>query len=152
MDMKDSKVYFNPVTQHNTSNMTPITCYVMTRGLLICCLLALTGCVHALHPQNARSEQTLRIQASSSERYTVRVDGGQNYPVAQDGRATFEVPPLPRGCAVYLFGLVKVSDSRPEDVRAIHVLRGTQVVRKLSLNQLVRLPVDTRGTHLLTLE
>ena len=124
----------------------------MTRAFLICCILALTGCVYALHPQNARSDQTLRIQASTPERYTVRVNDGQDYPVSADGRATFEVPPLPRGCAAYLFGLVKVSDSRSEDVRAIHVLRGSQVVRKLSLNQIARLPVDTKGTHWLTLE
>jgi hypothetical protein len=69
-------------------------CYVVTRAFLICCVVALTGCVHALHPQNARSEQTLRIQASTAERHPVRVNDGQDYPVAPDGRVTFEVPPL----------------------------------------------------------
>jgi hypothetical protein len=69
-------------------------CYVMTRAFLICCVVALTGCVHALHPQNARSERTLRIQASTAEHHAVRANDGQDYPVAPDGRVTFEVPPL----------------------------------------------------------
>jgi hypothetical protein len=55
--------------------------YVMTRAFLICCVVALTGCVHALHPQNARSERTLRIQASTAERHAVRANEGQDYRV-----------------------------------------------------------------------
>jgi hypothetical protein len=68
--------------------------YVVTRAFLICCVVALTGGVHALHPQSARSERTLRIQASTAERHAVRANDGQDYRVAPDGRMTFEVPPL----------------------------------------------------------
>jgi hypothetical protein len=68
--------------------------YVMARAFLICCVVALTGGVHALYPQNARAERTLRIQASTAERHAVRANEGQDYRVAPDGRVTFEVPPL----------------------------------------------------------
>jgi hypothetical protein len=59
--------------------------YVMTRAFLICCVVALTGGVPALHPQNARAEQTLRIEASTAERHAVRVNDGQDYRVTPDG-------------------------------------------------------------------
>jgi hypothetical protein len=42
-----------------------------------------------------RSAARLRIQAATAERHAVRVNDGQDYPVAPDGRVTFEVPPLP---------------------------------------------------------
>src|SRR5579862_358744 len=97
-------------------------------------LLALTtkGCVYALHPYNAASRQSLQIEPPGPERYTVRVGEGESYSVAADGRVNFDVPSLPRGCAVYLFGLAKVADHRPDDVRAIHVLKDGEVMRRLS--------------------
>ena len=127
----------------------------MTRALAIAgflLALTMTGCVYALHPYNALSRQSLQIQPPAPERYTVRVDEAQSCPVASDGRVSFEVPPLPRGCADYLFGLVKVADHRSEDVRAIKVLKDGEVVRRLSLNQLSKLPVGSDGTRVLTLE
>lgn len=75
----------------------------------------------------------------------IRVADKRNYPVATDGRVTIDVPQLPRGCAVRLFGVIKVSDSRSEDVRAIHLLKDGTVVRKFSLTQLCQLPVDSEG-------
>ena len=76
----------------------------------------------------------------------IRVADTQDYPVASDGRVTFDVPQLPRGCATYFLG-VKVSDSRSEDVQAIHLLRDGAVVRRLSLAQIDKLPVDAEGYH-----
>jgi len=114
--------------------------------------LTVTGCVYALHPSNAGSRQSLQIQPPAPERYTVRVNDGESYRVADDGRVGFEVPALSRGCAVYLFGLVKVADHRSEDVQAIQVLKDGGVVRRLSLNELSELPVESDGTRVLTLE
>ena len=114
-------------------------------------VLLSTGCAFALHPYNTPSQQKLRVQASAPERCGVRVADAQDYPVAADGRVTFDVPRLPRGCAVYLFGTVKVKDSRSEDVRAMHLLRDGAVARKFSLTQIDKLPVDSEGYHIVVL-
>lgn len=114
--------------------------------------LAITGCVHALHGYNAPSRQSLQIQTPTPERYTVRVNDTQSYPVPSDGCVSFDVPSLPRGCAVYLFGLVKVADHRSEDVVAIDVMRDGQVIRQLSLSQISKLPTNSESAHVLTLK
>src|SRR5438445_6335672 len=88
---------------------------VMRRALAISSVFVLplsTGCVYALHPYNTPSQEKLRIQTSSPAHYVVRVADTQDYPVAATGCVTFDVPRLPRSCAVYVFGLVKVSDDR----------------------------------------
>lgn len=82
----------------------------------------------------------------------VRVADKRDYPVATDGRVTIDFSQLPRGCAVRLFGVIKVSDSGPEEVRAIHLLKDGTVVRKLSLTQLGHLPVDSDGYHTIVLK
>ena len=112
-------------------------------------LLLLTGCVLALRPYNTPSQQDLLVRTSTPTNYVVRVADAQMFPVAADGHVTFDVPRLPRGCDTYLFGVVKIGDGSPENVRAIHVLRDGKIVRKLSLTQLGRLPVDTEGYHIL---
>jgi hypothetical protein len=118
-----------------------------------CSLLAflMTGCVCALHPANATSRQTFQFLPPAPEHYTVRVGDGQSYPVASDGRVSFEVPPLQSGCAVYLFGLVKVADHQSEDVPAIQVFRDGRLVRRLSLNQISKLPTGPDHSHVLKL-
>lgn len=112
----------------------------------------LTGCVYALRPSNPTTPQTLQIEAPKPERYAIRVDDAQPHQVASDGNVSFEVPPLQSGCAVYLCGLVKVADQRSEDVRAIQVFEGGQVVRRLSLNQISKLPIGPEGSHILKLK
>ncbi len=104
-----------------------------------------------MRPSNPTTRQTLQIQAANPERYAVRVADAQPQGVASDGYVRFEVPPLQRGCAVYLCGLVKVADHPSEDVRAIQVLEGGQVVRRLALNQISRLPTGPAGSHILKL-
>lgn len=71
--------------------------------------------------------------------------------MAADGRVVFDVPRLPRGCDVYLFGVIKTSDGSPECNPAIHVLRGDKVLLRLSLQQLAQLPLDAEGYHILLL-
>jgi hypothetical protein len=121
--------------------------------IAICMLpLVITGCVHALHGYNPPSRQSLQVQARAPERYTVRVDEAQSYPVPSDGLVSFDVPSLSRGCAVYLFGLVKIADHRSEDVAAIEVISDGRVVRQLSLSQISKLPTNSESAHVLTLK
>jgi hypothetical protein len=123
-------------------------CFILT----LCLALFATACVNQLHPYNTPSQQKLRVQSPSPERYMVRVADIHDYPLSSDGHVTFDVPQLPRGCTVRLFGLVKVRDTRSEDVRAIHVMRDGAVVRRLSLTDIARLPVDSAGYHIVDLK
>ncbi len=68
-----------------------------------------------------------------------------------NGCANLDIPRLPRGCDLHLFGLIKIRDGGPENVAAIHLLRNDQVVRKMSLRKLRKLPVDTDGYFVLVL-
>jgi hypothetical protein len=115
--------------------------------LTLLALLLLTGCVYALRPYNSPSQQRLHLITTSPERYLVRVAGTQDYPVASNGHVMFDVPRLPRGCAVYLFGIMKIADAKSEDVRAIQLLREGKMIRKLSLRQIDKLPADGDGYH-----
>lgn len=112
-------------------------------------LFLLTGCVYGLRPGYPPSQQKLSLQTASPTNYLVRVAGSNDFPVALDGRVTIDVPTLPRGCDTYLFGFIKLNDGSPERVRAIHVLKDGKVVRKLSLEKLKSLPVDSEKYHLL---
>jgi hypothetical protein len=136
------------------SGAEPGALAAMRRALLISSLLPLllmAGCVHALRPYNTPSQQKLHVRAASPTNCVVRVADEESFPVAADGRVTFHVPCLPRGCDTYVFGVVKISDGSPEKVPAIHVLRDGKIVRKLSLAKLGKLPVDAEGYHILVL-
>lgn len=117
-----------------------------------CALFVVSGCAYHLHPYNAPSDQTLKVLHPMPERFSVRVenlieDKHAVVPVGTNGIVNFHVPSLPRGCAVYLFEVVKISDSRPEDVRAINLQKDGKTVRKLSLNDIAKLGTDTNGVR-----
>ena len=122
-------------------------------AMMTCALVAsLCGCTYSLHPSNTPSEQSLKIVSEAPQKYLVRVDGSpgdehKDYPVGSDGIVRFRVPQLPRGCAVRLFGVIKVADNKSEDVRAIQLIKDGKTVRKLSLNDITKLPVGTNGVR-----
>jgi hypothetical protein len=113
--------------------------------------MLLTGCVYALRAYNTPSQQKLLVQTAAPTNCAVRVADAETFAVGADGRVVFDVPRLPRGCDVHLFGFIKVGDGSPESVPAIHVLREGRVVRKLSLKKLGKLPLDKEGYHILVL-
>lgn len=115
-------------------------------SLILCAFLC--GCVTALHPYNQPLQEKLRLQSAMPQQYTVCVAENTDYQVAPDGRVIVDVPRLERGCATYLFGVVKVNDSSSEDVPAIHLKKEGRTVRKLSWNDIAKLPVDDEGYHL----
>ena len=112
----------------------------------------LSGCIYALRPYNIPSQRKLLVRSSAPTNYVVRVAEAQEFPVASDGRVSFDVPLLPRGCDVYLFGAVKIHHGAPESLSAIHLLRDGKVVRKLSITQIDQLPLSTDGYRMLHLE
>ncbi|HTI97720.1 MAG TPA: hypothetical protein VL527_02365 [Dongiaceae bacterium] len=97
------------------------------------------------------SQQKLQIQAAAPTNYVVHVADAPPVPVAADGRVTFTVPSLPRGCSTYVLNFIKIGDGSPLNVRAIQVWRDGEIVRQLSLNQLSHLPADAEGYHILKL-
>jgi hypothetical protein len=74
------------------------------------------------------------------------------YDFTPDGRTVFAVPPLPRGCSVYLFGLLKVRESSAYDVKAVKLLKNDRVVRRFSLNEIDRLPRDEAGSFVIAIK
>jgi hypothetical protein len=124
---------------------------ILLTGVLLAALCS-SGCVYALQKYNIPSQHTLVIQGTQSTNVMVRVANEHEYPVANDGRVTFEVPRLPRGCAVYLFGAIKIRDGKSEDVPVIQVFIDDTLTRTLSLSQLDRLPLDDKGYRVLSLK
>lgn len=90
--------------------------------------------------------------SATPQNYVVQVADKADSPVGADGKIAVNVPPLERGCATYLFGVVKVKDGSPYDVPAIHVKKDGHVVRKLSLNDLKKMPTDSEGYQLIKLK
>ena len=124
----------------------------LARLLLFTSLLAVStltcGCVYALRPSNQPYLEKLRVQALTPQQYSIRVAEKVDYPVPSDGRVIVQIPVLDHGCATYLFGVIKVKDSSPKDVRAIKLERDDHVIKKLSLNDLGKLPIDDEGYRL----
>jgi hypothetical protein len=73
----------------------------------------------------------------------------RDYPIPADGRLVLDVPRLERGCATYLFDKIKVKDSSPYDVPAIVLKRAGRTVKRFSLNDIAKLPLDAEGYHLI---
>jgi hypothetical protein len=109
-----------------------------------------SGCVYALQMSNEPTHVKLRVQSSQAERHAVRValDQPVDYPVAPDGRVEFTVPRFHHGCDVYVLGFIKTRDGSAESVRVVEVRRAERVLRKLSLSQIAKLPIDDAGYSL----
>jgi hypothetical protein len=121
----------------------------MAGHVSIACLLAVcaaaTGCVVADGPYNQPSRVKLHLESPTPQAYTVHVASNAAFPVGADGRVVVDVPRLERGHATYLLGVAKVSQSSPYDIAAIDLKEGGKTVRKLSLNDLKKLPTDSEG-------
>jgi len=110
------------------------------------------GCVTALRQSNIPSQEKLRVQSPMPEKYLIRVADKTNYEVASNGCVIVDVPILEHGCTMYLLGIIKVMDSSPSNLSAIHLNKGHQTVRKFSLNDIAKLPIDNEGYHLVKFE
>ncbi len=113
--------------------------------------LGLSGCTYALQPYNTPGPEKLQIVSARTGLYAIRIDGHGDTPVGPDGRVIVAVPALPRGCSPYLFGLIKIGDGSPERLKAVHVLRNGNIVRKLSLREIHDLPTNPDGYRLVKL-
>jgi hypothetical protein len=121
-------------------------------GSLIAGCVALSGCVYADGPYNEPSQERLKLESRSPQAYTVQVANKVDIPVSADGRIILNVPRFQRAHKTYLFGVAKVRDSSPEDTPAISLKKEGRTVRKFSLNDLKKLPMDSDGYRLIRVE
>jgi hypothetical protein len=114
------------------------------------------GCGTACGPVCTVPAQRLRIEASSPASYTVRVRPSVgdpiDTPVPPDGRLTFDVPVTSRASTIYCFMIPVYRYPPPDTLRVIQVMRDGRLVRKLSAQDIARLPVDAEGYHALQTE
>lgn len=134
-----------------TRSSLVLACRLLVASLLAICAL-LCGCVYALRPSNQPSQERIRVQTATTQRYSIRVADRIDYPIPPNGRVIVDIPQLERGCATYLFGVAKVSDSSPEEVAVIVLKKDGRTIRKLSLNDLKKLPIDSQGYRLVKVE
>lgn len=134
----------------NKHGLKTVAALTSTSAVFSAFLLMFCGCVNSLHPYNTPSDQTLKIVSPTPQEYVLRVNDALNgrykdYQVGSDSVVNFHVPSLPRGCAVRFLGVVKIADNRPEDVRAIELLKDGKSIRKLSLDDIAKLELDSNG-------
>lgn len=128
---------------------------IVRHGNLFLCLvavcLALMGCVHADGPYNQPSQGKLRLETGTPQTYTVQVASKPEVPVGANGRVVVDIPRLERGHKTYLLG-AKVGESSADDITAICVKKAGRTIRKLSINDLKKLPADSEGYRVLKVE
>ena len=111
----------------------------------ICLANGLTGCVTALSTYGQPYSEHLRILATSPQRFTVRVINGNEYSPSPKGTVEIEIPRVQRGCKMHLFGIVKIADASANARKVVFIRHGSHVVLHLSLNDMEKLPVDSKG-------
>ena len=114
--------------------------------------VVVTGCVHTDGPYNQCARVKLRLDSASPQAYSVHVESKGDCIIDANGCAVVDVPRVRRGRATYLLGVVKVGDLSPDDIPVVDLKKGDRTVRKLSLNDLKRLAIDSDGYSLLRTE
>jgi len=116
--------------------------------------LSLQSCAYRLLAPSTKSQQQLRLITPSPDVYTIRVDAGQikDYQVPTDRRLRLDIPAFRRGCSVYLFDRIRVSDGGdPLSAWTIRALSAGTTVRTLSVREIYNLALDADGYHLLSI-
>ena len=120
---------------------------------LACAIAALaSGCAIACGPRRSPPPQKLKVDARSPGDYWVRVvDYGESHEtqVPVNGQVSFDVPIASRHCTQYFLGIRVHSPTPVEKRRVIQIVKGDKVVRKLSADDIAKLPVDPDGYHIL---
>ena len=129
---------------------------ILTILALVTVALSQTGCGTACGPIRTLPAQRLSLVTPSPSSYTIRVrptvGAPIDTPVPMDGRVAFDVPVTSRDSTIFCFGLPVYHYPPPDTLRIIRVLRGDQTVRKMSAQEIRRLPADTDGYHILRIE
>lgn len=106
------------------------------------------GCSYVLPLATRPTDVKLRVQTSHPENHIILVTAFEppsEYPIRSDGTVSFTVPQFRRGCSIYVLDVIKIADGRPERLRVVEVRNEKRALRRLSLNQLAKLPQDADG-------
>ncbi len=124
--------------------------------IALCVALVSPGCAIHCGPMHTVPPQKIHLIATVPGDYAIRITDREeqpDLPVPPDGRVSFDVPIGSRYCTPYLFGVLKVGWSTPvEKRRVIEVVRGQQVLRRLSASDISKLETDPDGFRILKLK
>lgn len=120
------------------------------RGVLILLVILTSGCAYRLHQPMPPATIGIRLSAQAVESFTLKVQE-REYPVASDGAVEFQYVGR-HGCSVYLFNIIPIrSGPDPFRAKSIEVRRAGVAVRRLSLQEVTKLPKADSGYHLLSI-
>jgi hypothetical protein len=110
--------------------------------------LAMGGCALGLPGYNVPFNERVLVLAESPTAYQIVIDGSKQgaVPIPPDGRVTLQFPVLPRQCSTYFLGF-RIKDRSVEARDLVHFIRDGRVVKRLSVNEIRRLPADALGFH-----
>jgi hypothetical protein len=115
-------------------------------ALLLGCLLG-NGCVIVRKGSNEPVEAKVRIESQALEGLHIHIEKQEDVPVPFDGRVVVSIPQFPPACETRLFGWIRINDEAAK--RLVYVKRGDRVVKKISLDDFERLPVDGDGYRIM---
>jgi hypothetical protein len=120
-------------------------------AILGAAVIALFGTIQAMEKGSPPLQYRLLLSGSATN-YEIRVTWPitNEFAVSKTGEAVIDVPALPHGCSLICLG-VKLTDGSPRTRNVIDVVRSGNVVRRLSLRDLDRLPADASGARKLEL-
>jgi hypothetical protein len=115
--------------------------------------LALDGYAFVLMPRTLPSQQRLKIVGASMDKYSVRLSfpNAKEYQFDGEGRVTIDLPSEYGGCRPMLGPIPLHRAVNPVTAKRFDVLRRGRIVRKLSLEDIMKLTTDHDGYHLLKL-
>lgn len=111
------------------------------------------SCGLALPAYNEPFEERVAVLSSDPTAYAIMIEESDQPAVAvpADGRVVLAFPVLPRQCSTYLLG-IRLVDRSVEARDLVHFVRDGRVVKRMSVNQLRRRPVDSLGFHTVDLK
>jgi len=114
---------------------------------ILAALFVAVGLRKATPRYNNPATYRVRLQTETEGHYRIDIQAPQmlTFLVSSNREATVNIPRLPRACCWDLFGFTLV-DGSPNTRRLIWVVRDDVVVRRLSIVELERLPLDSDGT------
>lgn len=147
-----------PLPSSITARPTPLGQMPCVLTILALAIVAFTqsGCGTACGPMRTVPPQRLSLIAPSPTSYTIRVQpkvgAPIDTPVPPDGRVAFDVPVTSRDSTILFFLVPVYHYPAPDTLRVIRVMRADRTVRKLSAEDIGRLPTDPDGYHVLRIE
>jgi len=114
------------------------------------CLLCLNGCSSVSY-MNPAFKGKLALDAQDPAAYEIKIDSeGIPIEIPQDGHLEISIPEK-KGCTSYFLG-IRLSGPRAQNKKSILIIRNEKIVKKMSIAQLRKLPVDASGYRVIRIK